>query len=92
MRTVPTSPSSAEATAACGATQRFQNFLGGFHQGLARGCQPTERVLRSNNVVPKLALQLLDRPAQRRLRDMQTLSGATEVQFLGDGEKATDVD
>jgi hypothetical protein len=35
----------------------------------------------------ELALEELDRPRQRRLRDVATLGGAREVQFLGDGEE-----
>ena len=35
----------------------------------------------------QFALQLLDGPAQRRLRHVKSFGGATEVQFLGHGEE-----
>ena len=39
----------------------------------------------------ELALEKLDRPRQRRLRDVAALGGAREVQFLGDGEEVADL-
>ncbi len=35
----------------------------------------------------ELVLELLDLPAQRRLRHVQPLGGAAEVQFLRDGDE-----
>ena len=39
----------------------------------------------------KLCLQLLDLLAQWRLRDVQTLRGAAEMQGLGDGDEVSEV-
>ena len=39
----------------------------------------------------ELALEKLDRPRQRRLRDVAALGGAREVQFLGDGEEVANL-
>ena len=39
----------------------------------------------------ELALEKLDRPRQRRLRDVAALRGAREIQFLGDGEEVANL-
>ena len=39
----------------------------------------------------ELPFQLLDRPRERRLRDVAAFSGAREVQLLCDREKITDL-
>ena len=52
------------------------------------GVSVTDRVVRSIELDAEFGLELLDLPAQRRLRHVQALGGAAEVQFLGDGDEA----
>ena len=40
---------------------------------------------------PSSLLEKLDRPRERRLRDVAALGGAREVQFLGDREEVADL-
>jgi hypothetical protein len=40
---------------------------------------------------PELALEVADLPTQWRLRDVQPLGGAAEVQFFGDGDEVAEV-
>jgi hypothetical protein len=49
------------------------------------------RALAVEQRTAELALEKLDRPRQRWLRDVAALGGAREVQFLGDGEEVANL-
>src|SRR5829696_6243905 len=49
------------------------------------------RALAVEQRAAELALEKLDRPRQRRLRDVAALGGAGEVQFLGDRQEIADL-
>ena len=74
-----------------GATQRVENFLGRFDQGLARRGEPYRAGVAIEQARAQLPLQLFDRPAQRWLGDVQPLGGAAEMQLLGHRQEGPDL-
>ena len=87
IRTVPTSPPSAERTAVSARRSASRTSLAGSDQRLAAGGEPHRPRVAVEQPCAQLPLELFDRPAQRRLGDVQPLGGTAEVQLLGHGQK-----
>jgi|GEM_PF-6901779 len=72
----------------CGAVGLIEQRLGLDEEGTTGGGERHRTRAASEQRDAELVFQQLDLPAQRRLRHVQALGGATEIQFAGQGGKA----
>ncbi len=85
---VRSSPSSCRLHTDFGLVDASEDTQGFIQKYLASPGQARAACRAFEQLHAKVLLQLLDRPRQRRLLDVQALGGAGEMQFLSDRDKA----